>query len=60
MCAVENMLMQKGASLSGAVVRLLSDNVSVVFYINKQGATHSRRLATVAERVLRLAEFFLM
>ena len=52
------MLTQKGASLSGSVVRLLSDNVSVVFYINKQGGTHSRRLATVAERVLRLAEFF--
>ena len=58
MCAVENMLMQKGASLAGSVVRLLSDNVSVVFYINKQGGTHSRRLATAAERVLRLAEFF--
>ena len=39
-------------------MRLLSDNVSVVFYINKQGGTHSRRLATAAERVLRLVEFF--
>ena len=41
MCAVENMLTQKGASLAGSVVRLLSDNVSVVFYINKQDKTCS-------------------
>ena len=56
MRAVEIMLMQKGSELVSCVVRLLSDNTSVVFYLNKQGGTRSRRLTTVAERVLRLAE----
>ena len=56
MRAVEIMLTQKGFELARLVVCLLSVYISVVFYLNKQGGTRSRRLTTVAERVLRLAE----
>ena len=41
MRAVEIMLMQKGSELARGVVRLLSENTSVVFYLNKQGGTRS-------------------
>ena len=37
----------KISELVSCVVRLLSDNTSVVFYLNKQGGTRSRRLTTV-------------
>ena len=50
------MLTLIGRSLVGFAVRLQSDNVFVVYYLNKQGETRSRRLTTAAERVFRLAE----
>ena len=56
MRTVEIMLLQKRFKLARRVVRLLSDNISVVFYLNKQDGTRSCRLTTVAEQVLRLAE----
>ena len=56
MRTVEIMLLQKRFKLARRVVRLLSDNISVVFYMNKKGGARSCRLTTVAKRVLRLAE----
>ena len=56
MWAVEIMLTQKDFQLASCGVRALSDNISVVFYLNKQGRTRSRRLKTVSKRVFRLTE----
>ena len=56
MRAVEIMLTRNGFELLRRVVRLLSDNISVVFYLDKQVGTRSCHLTTVADRVLQLAE----
>ena len=56
MLAVLNTITQRGDVLRHSVVRFCSDNISVVYYINKQGGTRSMALMRAAEQVLRLAE----
>ena len=56
MKAVELTILSRATYLTGAVVCFRIDNLSVVYYLNKQGGTRSAALLQVTERVLRLAE----
>ena len=56
MLAVLNTITLKGALLRNSVVQVCSDNLSVVYYINKQGGTRSPPLMDAVSQVLRLAE----
>ena len=56
MHAVLNTITLKGALLRNSVVQVCSDNLSVVYYINKQGGTRSPPLMDAVSQVLHLAE----
>ena len=56
MRAVELTLQMRATQLKGAVVCFRIDNLSVVYYLNKQGGTRSAFLLQVTKRVLRLAQ----
>jgi hypothetical protein len=56
MRAVEELLLRRAESLRESVLLLRIDNLSVVYYLNKQGGTRSANLMQVTDRVLSLAE----
>ena len=58
MIAVENAVMQNVHLFQGKSVMIVSDNMSVVMYINKQGGIRSKTLSDRAIHFLRWAQTF--
>ena len=56
MIAVKNTILSWSSVLKSKVICFRIDNVSVVYYLNKQGGTRSAALCREAEAVLRLAQ----